>query len=378
MLKVLHVYKSFFPDSEKEIERYIYNVCKSTEKYGVSHTVLCTYIDGDEPSAIAFDGIPILKYPYSMKSRSCPISFKLFMSFKKEIEHADIIHYHHPWLFGDLLSFLNRKKKHVVTYHSGTIKQRHIRKICSFLDRYFLSKADRLITTVPNHAESYKDLKNFSDKISIIPNTLIEDNYPAPNILFCRQIKMRFRKFLLCIEQPRSNKGLSLLIDAMKELSYDLIIIRASKYKNKSSQVYENKVNDNVYFFENISKDKKINCLHSCNCVISPSVTKVEAGEISLLEGAMFGKPLISCDIKNAEEYINIHNETGLVFSPTVSDLRAKIIKLMSNEDYAKRLGRNAFKRFYKFYNSDIVGKQLANLYKEIMTEDLHKNKVLT
>jgi len=374
MLKVLHVYKSFFPETNKEIEQYIYTVCKATEKYGVYHTVLCTH-DGDEPNATAFEGIPILKYPRSIKFRVCPVSFKLLLNFKKEIEHADIVHYHHPWLFGDLLSLLNSKKKHVVTYHSDMRRKRNVRKICSYFDKYFLSKADKLIATFPSQVDSYKNLKKFSEKVSVVPSTVIKEDYPAPDILSCRKIKAKFGKFLLCIEQPKSNKGLSLLIEAMKEINYNLVIVRSAK--NNSRKILENKLSRNVYFLENITKKRKVNYLNSCSCVILPSVTKKEATETSLLEGAMFGKPLISCDIKNRKEHVNLDNKTGFVIAPTVSNFRVAINKLLNNSDLSKRLGNNASKRFYKTFNSDIVGKQLANLYKELMVEELQTDKVL-
>ena len=54
-----------------------------------------------------------------------------------------------------------------------------------------------------------------------------------------------------------------------------------------------------------------------CFAVLFPSHLRSEAFGISLLEGAMYGKPLISSEIGTGTTYINIDKETGLVVPPS-------------------------------------------------------------
>jgi len=52
---------------------------------------------------------------------------------------------------------------------------------------------------------------------------------------------------------------------------------------------------------------------------VFPSYLRSEAFGISLLEDAMYGKPMISREIGTGTTYINIGGETGLVVPPSDS-----------------------------------------------------------
>lgn len=53
---------------------------------------------------------------------SCSISFSALPYFKRLVEWADVVHYHYPWPFADLLHFAARvRKPTVLTYHSDIV-----------------------------------------------------------------------------------------------------------------------------------------------------------------------------------------------------------------------------------------------------------------
>ena len=58
--------------------------------------------------------------------------------------------------------------------------------------------------------------------------------------------------------------------------------------------------------------------------ILFPSHLRSEAFGISLLEGAMFGKPLISSEIGTGTTYINIDGKTGVVVPPSDQMLYAR------------------------------------------------------
>ena len=65
----------------------------------------------------------------------------------------------------------------------------------------------------------------------------------------------------------------------------------------------------------------KVALLTLCYAVAFPSHLRSEAFGISLLEGAMYGKPMISSEIGTGTSYINIDGETGLVVPMATTNL---------------------------------------------------------
>lgn len=365
MVKVLHIYKTFFPESVGGIEQYIYNTCKATEKHGISHSIICTTPSSTKETSI-FNGITVLKYPYTIKLASCPMSFNLLMKFKDEVKHADIIHYHYPWPFANLLALFAKHKKCLVTYHSDIVRQKFLRKVLYPLDQYFLYKADQIIATSTQYANLSTNLRRFAPKVKVIPITISRNNYPSIIPHTCSAIKEKFGQFYLFIGQLRHYKGLDILIEAIKGTKLKLLIIGDGPKKRHLQQLCANNGIDNVVFLGNLSEQDKVNYLQACFGVILPSNSKAEAFGISLLEGAMFKKPLISCNIKTGVEHVNKHMETGLVVSPTEHHLRNAMTKLFATPKLAEKMGNQAFNRFQQHFNYDIIGMKLADLYKRL------------
>ena len=73
----------------------------------------------------------------------------------------------------------------------------------------------------------------------------------------------------------------------------------------------------NIHFLGQLSDEDKVTLLILCYAIFSPSHLRSEAFGVLLLEGAMFGKLMISCEIGKGTTFINIAGETGLVEPPS-------------------------------------------------------------
>jgi rhamnosyl/mannosyltransferase len=93
-----------------------------------------------------------------------------------------------------------------------------------------------------------------------------------------------------------------------------------------------------------------------------------EAFGITLLEGAMFAKPLISCEIGTGTTFINVDQVTGNVVPP--SDPQA-LCNAMSNlwhdEVTATKYGRAAEVRFREIFTAEIMVERYARLYRALI-----------
>lgn len=360
-IKVLHVYKTFFPETVGGGEQVIFQLCKNTE---IESRVLCL-TKHNKKSVENYEGVKVIRYPQTLSYASCPISIQALINFRKESSWADIIHYHYPWPFGDLLSLFAAKRKSVVTYHSDIVKQKLLRCLYYPLDQWFLSKVDVIIATSPNYATTSANLIKFKSKVSVIPIGIDKKNYPKPNLNKCNQLKKQFgNKFFLFIGQLRYYKGLHTLLETMTRANYQLVIAGdGSENNNLKRQAREKKL-DNVHFLGQIDDRQKVDLLNSCLCLVLPSHLRSEAFGITLVEGAMFGKALISCNIGTGTDYINQHEKTGLVVPPNNPIALKKAMSLLAkNPDLAKEMGKAAHKRYKTTFTAEAMKEKIINLY---------------
>lgn len=104
--------------------------------------------------------------------------------------------------------------------------------------------------------------------------------------------------------------------------------------------------------------------------IVFPSHLRSEAFGISLLEGAMYGKPMISSEIGTGTSYINSHGETGLVVPPSDPPaLRQAMRTLWDNPQQAAVMGVKAEARYRQLFSAEEMGRQWAALYEEVLAE---------
>ena len=367
-IKVLQVYKTFFPETKGGVEHTIHSLSKDLKNHNIECKVLCL-TNEKVKSVTKFDGIEVIKYPQTSNFSSCPTSLSLLLNFKKEAEWADVIHFHYPWPFGDLLSLLTSdRQKKIVTYHSDIIKQKYLKVLYKPLEQYFLYKADKITTTSPNYIAGSKNLTKFSKKVSVIPHGINEKYYQKPDPVKCSEIRQKYgSNFTLFVGQLRYYKGLHILLEALKNLPTNLLILGQGKEEKRLKELSKKLKLSNVYFLGHLDDAEKVNYLHSCRTLILPSHLRSEAYGLSLIEGAMFSKPLLSCKIGSGTDYINIDSSTGIVADPNVESIKKGLSILLSDKELAENMGKNARKRFESMFTSDIMSKKMADLIKSLV-----------
>ncbi len=367
-IKVLHVYKTFLPETVGGGEHGIFQLCKAVKSSGIESKILCL-TKNSKKSIINYNGIEVVRYPQTFSYASCPLSLEALLNFKKESSWADIIHYHYPWPFGDLLSLFAAKKPSIATYHSDIVKQKTLSYLYYPLEQYFLYRINKITAESPNYATTSKNLRKYKTKLEIIPMGLDSDTYPKSNRSKQDKIKQKYSdNFFLFIGQLRYYKGLHILLEAMKGMDYQLVIIGdGTEGVNLKKQAREQKL-DNVHFLGQIDDKQKVDLLNSCLCLVLPSQLRSEAFGIALVEGAMFSKPLISCEIGTGTSYVNKHLESGFVVPPNDPTALKKAMSLLAkNPDLAKEMGKAARKRYENLFTAKVMKEKFINLYKSLL-----------
>ena len=123
-MKVLHFYKTYLSDTMGGVEQVIYQIARATTRLGVTSEVL-SLSPRQVERTVMHDGHKVHRCRSNFEIAATPFSASAFLRFRQLAQEADIIHYHFPYPFIDVLHFATRvKKPALVTYHSDIIKQK--------------------------------------------------------------------------------------------------------------------------------------------------------------------------------------------------------------------------------------------------------------
>jgi glycosyltransferase involved in cell wall biosynthesis len=368
-MRVLHFYKTYKPDSMGGVEQLIGEICSGSARRGVPSDVLTV---SQDTSTVDLGDHKHYRARLDFKIASSYFSVSSLPRLKRLAEHADIIHYHFPWPFMDVAHFLTRlNKPTVVTYHSDIIRQKTLLHFYRPLMMRFLGSVTRIVATSPQYAETSPVLRRFASKVQVIPIGLNEETYPPASNARLAEWRARIGpKFLLFVGMLRYYKGLNVLLEALRGSDYDVVILGGGPLENELKAQAQSLGLRRVHFVGALPDEDKFALLTLCHSLVFPSHLRSEAFGISLLEGAMYGKPLISCEIGTGTSYVNVANETGLVVHPQDPlALRGAIDRIWNDEALAAQLGAAARQRFSKLFTADKMAEAYVNLYRRIATK---------
>lgn len=368
-MKILHFYKTYFPDSYGGIEQVIYQLARGSTERGHDVDVLSLSKDV-RASSIELEGHTAHRAHLAFEIASTGTSFTVFKRFSELARAADVIHYHFPWPFQDMVHFVTRTSKPtVLTYHSDIVRQKQLLKFYRPLMMRFLGSVDRIVATSPNYLATSQILNRFREKTIVAPIGLDRSTYAAPS----EEALARWRvdvgeKFFLFVGMLRYYKGLHILLDAIAGTDLPVVIVGSGPMERELRAKAQELKLSNIIFLGEVSEEDKIALLTLCFSVVFPSHLRSEAFGVSLLEGAMFGKPMISSEIGTGTTFINIHGETGFVVAPAdAGAFRRAMQHLVEHPLEAKRMGENAYLRYQRLFTADKMVSRYLELYGELL-----------
>ncbi len=370
-LNVLHVYRTYFPESQGGLEEVIRQICHSTKGHGANNRVFCLTKERGGKKIVRSEA-EVFRGKLHVELASCGISFSSISMFKSLTNWADVIHYHFPWPFADLLNFITMcGKPMVVTYHSDIVRQQSLLKFYTPLMRHFLNSADIIVPTSMNYSKTSTVLGRYSNKLEVIPIGVDQSIYPDKYLDSISKWRKRVgSKFFFFVGVLRYYKGLHILLEALKGTSMACVIAgKGPEEKRLFDQAKELGLN-NVTFLGYIEDEDKVALMSLAKAVVFPSHLRSEAFGVTLVEGLMYGKPIISCEIGTGTSYVNKHGVTGFVIPP--SDpvaLREAMQKLENQPGLVDQMGKAARKRYEQKFTAEEMGQAYFRLYERLLTK---------
>jgi rhamnosyl/mannosyltransferase len=353
-------------------------MCVGTARLGVSNEVL-TLTRGKDLRPFEFEGHMVHRVPLDLNIASNGISFAAFGELKRRAAECDVVHYHFPWPFMDLAHFVARiKKPSLVTYHSDIVRQKTLLRLYQPLKHRFLQNVDTIVATSPNYLASSAVLDRYRAKTRTITYGLDKGIYPSPEQERLDRWRARVgEKFFLFVGVLRYYKGLHILLDAVRYSNYPVVIVGAGPIELELKAHAERLGLTHVMFVGALDDADKVALLTLCYAIVFPSHLRSEAFGISLLEGAMYGKPMISSEIGTGTTYINIDGETGLVVPPSnPAAFGAAMRTLWDDPGMAQAMGKRAEARYRELFTAERMALSYNALYHELVAR--HANVALS
>ncbi len=372
-MKVLNIYRTYYPDPPGGLQEAIRQICLSTTKLGIKNTVY-TLSPNPTPDIINRPEARVIRSRSWAAPASCDIGgLASFSAFRRLTQDCDLNHYFFPWPFADVLNAtISPEKPAIMTYISDVVRQRFLGAAYAPLMWRTLKQMKVIVANCSAYAETSPVLSDPSirEKVRIIPLGINENSYPnmGDDSIFTRIGVSYSQPYFLFLGVLRYYKGIHTLISAAKLVNAIIVIAGSGPEGQRLRKQVEDLGLKNIVFAGQVTDKEKVSLIKNCCALVLPSHLRSEAYGMVLVEASMMGRPMISCEIGTGTSFVNQHEETGLVVKPENVDEMADAMRmLLNNNTLAQQLGQSARSRYENMFSGEVLGKAYSVVYQELL-----------
>ena len=372
-MRVLQVYRTYFPDTQGGLEEVIRQICRNTGRAGdattpVRNRVLCLTRTA-QTGALRQPEAAVVRVKQHAELASCGLSACGFRAFAEQLRWADIVHYHHPWPYADMLHLTRRvSQPTILTYHSDIVRQRILGRLYAPLMHRFLASVDRIVCTSPDYLASSPVLTRYRDRTEVIPIGIDPHTYPDVRPATRAKVQEEFGAgFMLFVGVLRYYKGLHILLEALQGAGVRCVIAGQGPEDERLRKQAQRLGLDNVAFAGRVDDETKVALIDASAAFVLPSYLRSEAFGVVLLEASMRGKPLISTNAGTGTSYVNVDGETGFVVPPQDADALRSAMQRLADPALSEAMGKNAKRRFETEFTGNAMGAGYRRAYDELL-----------
>ncbi len=368
-MRILHVYATYYPDRTSGVAECIRQLGLGLQGRG-AETRIFALSPRPSPATIARPEGEAFRAKAWGAPASCDIGGpEALQQYKRLCAWADVVHHHAPWPFGDLLHILSGCDKPVViTWHSDVVRQKLLGLACAPLRDSMLRRARAVIATSPAYARTSPVLSrpDVAAKLRVIPPGMHDRSSPSASAATMTGHPAVRGPFFLFLGALRYYKGVPFLVQAARESEVPVVICGAGDDRELRRMA---RGCSHIVFAGHVGEEEKWDLLRSCRALVLPSHLRSEAYGMVLVEAAMCGKPMISCEIGTGTSFINKDRETGLVVEPGSPAALASAMKLLlKDQALCEKFGRAARERYEELFDGRRATEAHLHLYQEVST----------
>lgn len=181
------------------------------------------------------------------------------------------------------------------------------------------------------------------------------------------------KKIIFSLGRLVRRKGFDRVIQSLDSLDRDdfvyVVCGEGEEKKYLQDLALKSSYNKNILFIDHISEAEKWSWLALCDIFIMPSRNvngDFEGFGIVYLEANLMGSPVIAGNSGGVRDAV-VNNYNGLLVNPEDNnEIAAAINKLLTNPDFAKKLGQQGRERALKEFNWPNLAKKLFNKLKAL------------
>lgn len=369
MIRVLQVYKDFFPPRPGGIERNIAEICRALDGHVevralVSSGTFRTTRDRRR-------GIDVIGAPEVGRALSVPFNPTLPLWLRRF--EADIYHVHSPNPMAEVSWLLARPKGSlVVTYHADVVRQARAFAVYRPFFLRFLTAARRILVTSPGLVDASPILPMFRERCAYVPLGIDLERLrltPAVEEAARRIRATHGSRLVLFVGRLVYFKGLEWLLRAMPDIDGRLVVIGDGPMRGAlEAMTGELGIGGRVIFAGALPDAELTAHLHACDLLALPSSHAAEGFGIVQIEAQACGKPTVCTDVGTGTGFATLDGITGLVVPARDAGALARAVtRLLDDEPLRRRLGEAGRRRVEAEFSQARLRERLLAVYSEAL-----------
>lgn len=325
-MHILHIYKDY-PPVLGGIEGHVRDLAEGLAARGHQVTVLVTSTTCRTSVEQPLPGLSVVRAARLAHVASTPLSLAM-MALARTIR-ADIVHLQFPYPPGDLAAMAAPGAPPlVISYQSDIVRQQTLLRLYRPLLALTLRRAARIIASSPGYIASSPFLRTHAAKCEVAPIGVDVMRFTPGD----RRANTVPR--LLFVGRLRYYKGLHVLIEALRQVEGVELWIAGNgpERARLERQLADAGLNQRVRFLGDVADADLPALYRQADIFVLPSHLRAEAFGIVLVEALASGLPCISTALGTGTDFVNVHEETGLVVPPGDATALAEAIRRLRDD----------------------------------------------
>lgn len=379
------------------MEIHAWELAKGLNRCGLGVTI----ITGRHPDDIEYeerDGVKIYYVGKKKASSTYPLSYWNLSSKKfielNLIEKFDVVHTESVAAWGFVRQDLKNKYNiPLITTLQGTtlgelkstlskrLSPKSILIICLYIFDYFtlalrFMKASDIIIAPSNELENdiEKQYRIPRKKLVMIPNGIDTNKFmPNLNVSNLREkYGLQNKKIIVSIGVMTGQKGQNLLLQVLPELlkenkNVKLVLVGyGPELDNLKNMAKELNISEDVVFTGKIPHEDLQFYYNLSDVFVFPTL-RLEAGPLVIPEAMACEKPVIASRIGGIPTVIDNYKDGILIEPGNLKELKDRILEVLTDEELAKKLAKNARRKIVERYSLDRMLEDTIQVYEKVL-----------
>jgi rhamnosyl/mannosyltransferase len=360
-VRVAHFFKDFWPPLAAGITRYLADVTDESTRRGLDVEVHVAGVRRSRRDVLP-SGVVVHRHRELGRLLSSPIAPGLVRE-AKTVE-ADVVHLHMPNPLGELGAVLGRATRPVVvSFHAQLGRQKFLEPIYRPLQQKVLAQAAAVLVSNEGVAMA-PELEAIGHKVRLLPYGVSPrfSRAEAPVGSSGHAVRVLFVGRLVYY------KGIDVLLKAAAQLSdVSVTVVGQGPLRQELECIAcELGLRDSVRFLGAVDDDALLQAYASHDVFVLPSVSRAEAFGLAMAEAMASGLPAVSTSLGTGTDWVNQHEESGLVVPPDDVDALVKALERLREPDERRRFSEGARTRAASLFSFERHCDALLEVYQEV------------